>query len=484
VFYDLAGNVVFHTTEAFNPDLFAALEDRASFYGADGRLRAAEYRRLQVSDPADTVFVDGQWVVIIPQWKWPWFRSFEEYRYDALGRRVLVRTRKHCGGGTVPTTGYLTYCSTGTIRRTVWSGDQELYEIQAYGGQEDGTATVAQMENDTLLLPVTPVSHPQGYWDPNPLFGRVAYTHGPALDQPVGAIRINLTDIPYEQTQVDWAPIVVAPHWNLRGRADLGTLGDGGWKVCQSPTSQRCMHPVWEVQSFAFLQPFQDAGRWFGTLIREKEDWVGLQYRRNRYLDPATGRFTQEDPIGLAGGLNLYGFAAGDPVNFSDPFGLCPPELTGRPCLLPLNDKPFLRGSFDNPRIGEFGMVRDGGTRPHQGIDILGTQHTLALAADEGVVTFAGEREGYGLMVEIGHANAEGKVVSYTAYAHLGSASVKRGQRVSAGEGIGVMGRSGNVPVDAPTQLHFEIRTRSMPGRGLDGRLDPLDQFPQLIKVP
>lgn len=37
---------------------------------------------------------------------------------------------------------------------------------------------------------------------------------------------------------------------------------------------------------------------------------------------------TQEDPIGLAGGLNLYGFANGDPVNFSDPFGLCPPELT------------------------------------------------------------------------------------------------------------------------------------------------------------
>ncbi|MGH2607479.1 MAG: RHS repeat-associated core domain-containing protein [Tepidiformaceae bacterium] len=321
VLYDLAGNVVFHKTDAFFEDLFPILEDRASFYGADDRLRAAEYRRLQVTDPADTVFVSGQWVIIIPQWKWPWFRSFEEYRYDALGRRVLVRTRKHCGD---VTTGYLTYCSTGTIRRTVWAGDQELYEIQAYGGQEDGNATVAQMENDTLLQPVTPVSHPQGYWDPNPLLGRVAYVHGPALDQPLGLIRINLTDIPYGQPQVDWAPLVVAPHWNLRGRADLGTLGDGGWKVCLSPTSPRCMHPIWEVQSFAFLQPFQDAGRWFGTLIREKEDWVGLQYRRNRYVDPATGRFTQEDPIGLAGGLNLYGFAAGDPVNFSDPFGLCP----------------------------------------------------------------------------------------------------------------------------------------------------------------
>jgi uncharacterized protein RhaS with RHS repeats len=44
---------------------------------------------------------------------------------------------------------------------------------------------------------------------------------------------------------------------------------------------------------------------------------------RNRYYDPATGQFTQGDPIGLAGGMNLYGFAGGDPVNFSDPFGLC-----------------------------------------------------------------------------------------------------------------------------------------------------------------
>ncbi len=35
---------------------------------------------------------------------------------------------------------------------------------------------------------------------------------------------------------------------------------------------------------------------------------------------------TQEDPIGLAGGLNLYGFAGGDPINFSDPFGLCKEE--------------------------------------------------------------------------------------------------------------------------------------------------------------
>src|SRR5438309_2310310 len=36
---------------------------------------------------------------------------------------------------------------------------------------------------------------------------------------------------------------------------------------------------------------------------------------------------TQEDPLGLAGGLNLYGFTGGDPANFSDPFGLKPDPI-------------------------------------------------------------------------------------------------------------------------------------------------------------
>jgi hypothetical protein len=38
----------------------------------------------------------------------------------------------------------------------------------------------------------------------------------------------------------------------------------------------------------------------------------------------------QADPIGLAGGLNVYGFAAGDPVSYSDPYGLCAKDKDGR----------------------------------------------------------------------------------------------------------------------------------------------------------
>ena len=47
---------------------------------------------------------------------------------------------------------------------------------------------------------------------------------------------------------------------------------------------------------------------WWGSLISENLDASGMKYMRNRYYNPNTGQFTQQDPIGLAGGMNLYGF--------------------------------------------------------------------------------------------------------------------------------------------------------------------------------
>jgi RHS repeat-associated protein len=58
-----------------------------------------------------------------------------------------------------------------------------------------------------------------------------------------------------------------------------------------------------------------------------KQNATGKLDMRNRQYDSRTGRFTQEDPMGLAGGTNLYGFGGGDAVNYSDPFGLCPAVL-------------------------------------------------------------------------------------------------------------------------------------------------------------
>lgn len=44
--------------------------------------------------------------------------------------------------------------------------------------------------------------------------------------------------------------------------------------------------------------------------------------RLQRRLNSHSGRSTQQDPIGIAGGAHVYGFVSGDPVNHADPFGL------------------------------------------------------------------------------------------------------------------------------------------------------------------
>ena len=65
--------------------------------------------------------------------------------------------------------------------------------------------------------------------------------------------------------------------------------------------------------------------RWTG---REYDIETGLYYFRARYYDPAAQRFVQEDPIGFAGGANLYAYGNGNPTNARDPNGLMPDPAT------------------------------------------------------------------------------------------------------------------------------------------------------------
>src|SRR3954452_13514185 len=93
-------------------------------------------------------------------------------------------------------------------------------------------------------------------------------------------------------------------------------------------TKEHCIDVDWPAaytwSARQYRRGYSGPDSWMGSPIFESRDASGLFYRRNRYYDSEKGRFTQEDPIGLAGGVNAYGFANGDPVTYSDPYGLCP----------------------------------------------------------------------------------------------------------------------------------------------------------------
>jgi RHS repeat-associated protein len=62
----------------------------------------------------------------------------------------------------------------------------------------------------------------------------------------------------------------------------------------------------------------------FGADRQTNPNLSGLSFFRNRVYDQNTGRWLQEDPVGVAGGLNLYQFNGNNPAAYTDPFGLCP----------------------------------------------------------------------------------------------------------------------------------------------------------------
>jgi RHS repeat-associated protein len=64
----------------------------------------------------------------------------------------------------------------------------------------------------------------------------------------------------------------------------------------------------------SLANPFRYTGREF-------DSETGLYYHRARYYDPQARRFLSEDPIGLAGGINMYAYVRNNPTTSIDPTG-------------------------------------------------------------------------------------------------------------------------------------------------------------------
>ncbi|WP_292916080.1 RHS repeat-associated core domain-containing protein [Nitrosomonas sp.] len=95
-------------------------------------------------------------------------------------------------------------------------------------------------------------------------------------------------------------------------------------------------------------QQFEYNPRFSGQYF-DKE--TGLHYNYFRYYEPETGRYLSPDPIGLMGGINIYGYVGQSPLGFVDRLGL------DKTIWFPLGDG---RSIADGPRNGNWGGGRSG----------------------------------------------------------------------------------------------------------------------------
>lgn len=253
----------------------------------------------------------------------------------------------------------------------------------------------------------------------------------------------------------------------------------------------------------------------------------GLFYNNYRDYNPKLGRYMQADPIGLFGGINRYAYVLNNPLKYIDPLGLdaCGPSanecvVTGtrrrkvRPvfekvslgaptfvmpqisltfgggggglppiitqCMAPagtsaapgntgpVNTWPTPGNSNLTPRDtsrgqgdGQFGTTRTGG-RTHRGIDIAAPVGASVVAAGAGNAIPVDHLSG-GTTVSIYHSGGY-----VTRYYHLDTRTISptggnNTVRVTAGQQIGTVGRTGNLPPTADSHLHFETIKNNVP---------------------
>ncbi|MEK9502033.1 hypothetical protein [Gaopeijia maritima] len=106
------------------------------YYGGDGRLRAMHrYGRWWDPDTSTPTVSDDTW---------------ESYRYDALGRRIIKRTLHEP---------FCDEACTATIERTIWNGSQILVQLRASGDPADTTALSNQTKSGRDFIDSVGRSH-------------------------------------------------------------------------------------------------------------------------------------------------------------------------------------------------------------------------------------------------------------------------------------------------------------------------------------
>ena len=224
------------------------------------------------------------------------------YSHDAFGRLVAI-DREDLGGGTLPVATFLYDALNRRVERDIAGAKQSTWVY-------NGWRIVDEAEHSTA-------------------------TSGPDQLQARNYFGIGLDEIVVSHRQVSGSFTALLPVTDLRGSTER--LLDASGSLVESyrytPYGRRTVHDcgigTCEVSDYGYD---------FGFTGHQVESFIAvnrqLAYARNREYDPEQGRFLQRDPIGAAGGPNIYEYTRSRPVLYMDPLGLFGVELGGSPDAL------------------------------------------------------------------------------------------------------------------------------------------------------
>ena len=183
---------------------------------------------------------------------------------------------------------------------------------------------------------------------------------------------------------------------------------------------------------------FRKEGNRIGIkVIGGKDSSVSKNDRNNKETNKKSGSSRSDHAMTL------------DPDEVYDPFTI---TNTFRLDLEKIEEKAWAYPLPDARVISPYG-----GARRHSGVDLKTKPNDEIYAAFDGVVVASGPYYGYGNCIRIKHAYG-----LETLYSHQSKNMVKKGDKVKAGQVIGLTGRTGRATTE---HLHFEM---SFGGRRLD----------------
>ncbi len=122
-----------------------------------------------------------------------------------------------------------------------------------------------------------------------------------------------------------------------------------------------------------------------------------------------------------------------------------------------IEDAPTLIWPLNDGVVTQEFKQKKGRKRAHHGVDIAAPKGDEVYAAHDGLVIFSGRRfRGFGKLIII--ENDNGKWATF--YSHLLKINIHQGQRVSQGQVIGKVGKTGRA---TGYHLHFEVRHDKQP---------------------